>query len=137
MTWNPVTNRVGSNSMVPQNEESRRGHSEKDEIDSNFEIQNLTVCTGTGDEDRGEPLYDNRSDWRLGFSKQFAHALEEKPVSRHRIVHARSSEHALAKETKRRNRDCRRDPPCAAFAERDADKIRCRRCRRIESSRSE
>ena len=33
-----------------QNEQRCRCHCEKDEIDSHFEVQNLTVCPGTSDE---------------------------------------------------------------------------------------
>src|SRR5439155_19948778 len=98
----------------------------KNEIDGYFEVQNLAISSGTGDNDCCQPLKDNRHYGRSRFFKQFADALKEKPVAGHRVVHARSCYHALAEESERGNCDRERNPARALLTTRDSHHIRSR-----------
>src|SRR4029453_6385453 len=115
----------GTQSDLPpaHNEERRCRHSEKDEINSYFEIQDLSICSRAGDYRRCQTLQDNRSYRRSRPSREFADALKEKPVAGHRVVHAGSRQHALAEESEGRNCDASGNPLRAPVAQRDPHHI--------------
>ena len=79
MTGDAVNNGVRSYLTPAQNEERRRSHSEKNEIDGDFEVQNLAIRAGTGDDDCGEPLQNNCNYRRLRFSESFPTLAKKSP----------------------------------------------------------
>src|SRR6266496_1290219 len=115
MARHSIDHSIRADAAPPQNQQGCRGHSEENEINSYFEIEDLSIRSRNSNEKRRQPLENNRDNGRSRLSEQFADACKEKSVARHRIIHARSCEHALAKETERGNCDCDRNPLRAAL----------------------
>src|SRR6266576_162177 len=120
-----------------QNKERCRCHSKKNEIDSHCKVQNLAICPRTGDYDCRYTLKDDRDYRRSRSSRQFTDALKEKPVAGHRVVHARSGQHALAEESECRDCDSDGNPFCPAFPQCDPHHIRSRNRCCVEAGRTE
>src|SRR5437879_13428442 len=91
----------------------------KKKIDSHFKIQDLAIRTRTSDDNCREALQNNRHHGCSRPSENLAYTVKEKAVPRHRVIHARTCEHALAEETERGDCDCDRNPLRTALDKRD------------------
>src|SRR4030095_16314316 len=71
------------------------------------------------------------------FSENLADALKEKTVTRHRVIHSWSGQHALAENSERRSCDPCSNPLHTTLAKRDPHYIRSGSCRRVQPGRAE